>query len=117
MINVSTRLLLYARRVLDSGADELIAAVESGELAVSTAAALVVLPKQEQAQIVAAGTEAAAKARELRGVNKPDQAEGSSPGSFGIVQSLTPGARACTGGDDVSFLWVTWGGSISRSRS
>lgn len=44
-----------AKAVVDNGAPELVAAVDSGEVSVSAGAALAKLPKGEQASIVASG--------------------------------------------------------------
>lgn len=55
MVNVSPRLVIYATRVTKEGCAELIAAVESGELALTPAAVLAGLSKDEQSQAVAGG--------------------------------------------------------------
>ncbi len=56
----------HALKVLRDACAELIAAVESGELAVTPAASLAGLPVEEQAKVVAGGaTEIAVKVREL----------------------------------------------------
>ena len=60
MVNVSPRLVNYAIKVLRDGSGELIAAVESGGLALTPAAVLAGLPKDEQAQAVAGGVKHAA---------------------------------------------------------
>lgn len=66
-VNVSRRLVEYATKVLRDGSDELVAVVESGGLAVSTASILSGLPKDEQAKALAGGAkQAAARAREIR---------------------------------------------------
>jgi hypothetical protein len=66
LVNVSTRLVQYALRILRDGSPELIAAVESGGMAVSKAASLARLPQPEQAQALAAGVPVVpAKARTL----------------------------------------------------
>lgn len=55
LLNVSPRTVRSAKKVLDEGADELIAAVESGAVSVSAAADVATLPKEEQGEIVARG--------------------------------------------------------------
>lgn len=52
MLNVSPRSVGYAGEVIDHGAPELVRAVEQGEVAVSAAAQIVDLPREEQAAIV-----------------------------------------------------------------
>ena len=53
LLNVSTRTVASARKVLDEGAPELVAAVERGAVSVSAAADVAELPKPAQAEIVA----------------------------------------------------------------
>lgn len=55
LLNVSPRTVATAAKVLEQGAPELVAAVESGQVSVSAAADVATLPKQEQAEIVARG--------------------------------------------------------------
>lgn len=67
MLNVSPRTVATAKKVIEDGAEELVEAVERGDVAVSAAAELVVLPKDEQAEIVAAGPDAVREAaKEIR---------------------------------------------------
>ncbi|MBM3274526.1 MAG: S-adenosylmethionine-binding protein [Candidatus Sericytochromatia bacterium] len=67
MLNVSERSVKTAREVQQEAAPELIRAVEAGEVAVSTAAALTELPKEEQAEVVARGEkEILAAAKKIR---------------------------------------------------
>lgn len=67
MLNVSERSVKAARKVQNEGAPELNAAVESGAVAVSAAASVAELPKEEQAAVVAEGPKAVkAKAKEIR---------------------------------------------------
>ncbi|HET6882661.1 MAG TPA: hypothetical protein VFI31_21010 [Pirellulales bacterium] len=54
VLNVSARLVATATRVLAAGDEELIAAVETGLVSVSDAAAILELPKDKQRQAVAA---------------------------------------------------------------
>ncbi len=113
-VNTSPRLVQYAIKVLEHGCGELVAAVESGALAVSTASVLAGLPEEEQKSVVAGGVkEAARKVRELRGgksdVERTAPGPRPSPGCFGVVgveasgtaQSVEPG---------VVLLWVAPGG-------
>lgn len=53
MLGVSRRLVQHARAVAENGSTELVAAVESGELAVSTAAHLAHLPADDQRAVLA----------------------------------------------------------------
>lgn len=55
MLNVSERTVRSARTVIDEGAPELVAAVETGIVSVSAAADVATLPKPQQAEIVARG--------------------------------------------------------------
>ncbi len=54
-VSVSPRSVESASKVLSQGSPELIAAVESGEVAVSTAAEVATLPQFEQREVVAQG--------------------------------------------------------------
>ncbi len=55
LMNVSRGSVFTAQRVEEKGAPELVAAVERGDVAVSTAADVAELPRQQQAEIVAKG--------------------------------------------------------------
>ncbi len=105
VVNVSTRLVTHAIKVLRDGCAELIAAVESGELAVSTAASLVALPSQEQAQVVAGGAkEIAARVRRMRSTPPPSPSPASrSLGTFGVLFEKPAPEHD---GVPVAFLWV-----------
>ena len=111
LVNVSARLISHAIKVLRDGGDNLIAAVESGQLAVSAAATLAGLPKDEQARVVEGGAkEAARRVRELR---TADRAEPALQGRFGVVcvGALEPDAVRQTAGEDpIVFLWLPSGG-------
>jgi N6-adenosine-specific RNA methylase IME4 len=66
-MNVSRRTVMHAASVRDDGVPELAAAVVSGEVAVSAAAAVATLPADEQHEIVARGEdEILRKAAEIR---------------------------------------------------
>ena len=62
MMNVSDKTARFARTVRSTGTPELIAAVESGKVAVSAAAKIAQAPKPEQVVIVAQGPKAVVKA-------------------------------------------------------
>lgn len=67
MLNVSERSVRTAKTVIEQGAPELVAAVESGAVSVSAAATVSELPKDEQAATVAEGPGAVkAKAKAIR---------------------------------------------------
>jgi N6-adenosine-specific RNA methylase IME4 len=67
LVNVSARTVQDAKRVLLGGAPELVAAADAGAVAVSTAAVLTELPKEEQAGLVARGEkEILAAAKKIR---------------------------------------------------
>jgi N6-adenosine-specific RNA methylase IME4/ParB-like chromosome segregation protein Spo0J len=67
LLSVSERTVRTAKAVLEDGAPELIAAVESGEVSVSAAADVATLPVEEQREIVARGeSEILAVANEIR---------------------------------------------------
>ncbi|MBI3693642.1 MAG: ParB N-terminal domain-containing protein [Acidobacteria bacterium] len=110
LVNVSPRLISYAIKVLREGCNELIAAVESGAVAVSPAGVLAGLPEEEQKKVVAGGAkEAARKVRELRAgksrAERPRAAPSPHPslGYFGVI------GRAADS-DGVVLLWVDAGG-------
>lgn len=66
-LQVSERSVSAAKRTVDRGTPELVQAVERGEVAVSTAAVITELPKEEQAEVIAKGEkEILAKAKEIR---------------------------------------------------
>ena len=105
MVNVSRRLVDHAYKVINNGGNELIAAVESGGLAVSVASQLAGLTKPEQAEALAGGAQAAAgRAREVRA-----RKSGTSPGSFGVLGAAAPEATATAPTSGVVFLWVEAG--------
>ena len=98
-INVSTRLVIHAIKVVDHGCPELVATVESGEVAVSTASALAALPADEQAKVAAGGAaEVVRKVRELRSRGAP--APAGSPRHFSLIRVDTHGQ------DPLVVLWV-----------
>jgi len=67
LLNVSVDTGQRARRVLDHGADELVAAVDRGEVAVSVAAEVATQPVKQQREIMARGEkEILAAARKIR---------------------------------------------------
>jgi hypothetical protein len=53
LLNISVDMGQRARNVLDAGANELVAAVDRGEISVSAAAEVSSLPKEKQREIVA----------------------------------------------------------------
>lgn len=76
LLNVSERSVRNARVVLTEGAPELVAAVERGEVAVSTAAVIASAPKSEQVEIVARGErDILAAANEIRAKKREDRRE------------------------------------------
>ncbi len=109
MVNVSPRLVIHAIKVLRDGCAELIAAVDGGVVAVSTAVSLAGLPAEEQAKVVAGGaTEIAARVRQLRHT-ATSSATGSSPRPFGVLyqkSAVEAGAGGVDGGEPVVLLWV-----------
>jgi N6-adenosine-specific RNA methylase IME4/ParB-like chromosome segregation protein Spo0J len=67
MLNVSEKSVRRAKQVTEQGAPELIKAVESGNVAVSTASVITELPKEEQTELVARGEkEILAAAKSIR---------------------------------------------------
>jgi len=111
LVNVSPRLTYHAVKVLQTGCAELIAAVESGALAVSSASALAGLPHEEQKKVVAGGArEAARKIRDLRAGPAPSPRP--SPGQFGVMVSkgAMPHRREKSGSEQIVFLWVAAAG-------
>ena len=78
LLNVSARTVETARQVVNEGAPELIAAVESGAVSVAAAAEVAKLPKAKQKKVVADGKakEVAKKAKEERAAErKAEQAK------------------------------------------
>lgn len=58
MLNVSERSVRTAKKVIDHGAPELVAAVDAGKVSVSAAAEVASLPAEEQEEVVAHGEDA-----------------------------------------------------------
>lgn len=72
---VSRRSIQSAREVLDHGTEELIEAVEKGEVSVSAASVVARLPEDEQERVVSAGTEEVKRvAAEIRQKRSSDAA-------------------------------------------
>lgn len=82
-LNVSERTIKVAKAVVRDGAPELVAAVESGEVAVTAAAEVAKLPEAEQVEIVSKGPgavrEAAKAVRQERTTKPAAPAEPTSP--------------------------------------
>lgn len=75
-MNVSTRSVADAAKVTTQGAPELVEAVRSGKVAVSTAATLAAEPVQIQQEIVARGEkEIVAKAKEIKETKRAERKE------------------------------------------
>ena len=111
LVNVSSRLVSHAAKVMKDGCEELIQAVESGGLAVSTASMLARLPRDEQAQALAGGARhAARKAREIRAGKSAACGAGPSPGRFGVFRVQVSEDNEDSGMNGVVFLWVAAGG-------
>ena len=105
MVNVSARLVAHASKLISDGCDDLVAAVESGELKVSTASALARLPQPEQALLLADGPkQAARRVRELHAL--PD--DGHPRWCFGVVDGSDDGTTAT--------LWVSSDGLAAAIR-
>jgi len=106
-VNVSQRLVSYALKVLKNGCDELIAEVDSGELAVSAACLLTRLPNEELLQQVGGGLRAlTAKVRELRGCKTNPQPDRPALGSFGVWGQNEPQPPHLAVAGPVALLWV-----------
>lgn len=80
-LHVGKESVKRARKVLADGAPELIAAVDHGDVAVSAAAAITDLPKEEQVRVVAEGRvkEEAAKKRKKKERASPEENRGFTP--------------------------------------
>ena len=106
-VNVSPRLIIHALKVVKEGSEQLITAVESGELAVSVASLLARLSSEEQAQVVAQGSRAAArKAREMR-AGSNNAAPGPPSGwGFQIWKVTGQEVRENFDANTVSVIWV-----------
>jgi hypothetical protein len=106
-VNVSARLVQYAIKVLQSGTEQLIAAVEAGDLAVSKASILAALPSHQQALTLAHGPKRAAdEARRITPLPATAATPEPSPGDFGVLpveRSHEPGRAPVRG---FAFLWV-----------
>ena len=109
-VNISPRLVIHASKVIKDGSEELIAAVESGGLAVSAASILTGLPQDEQARAVAGGAkQAAGKAREIRTGKSAASGPRPSPGRFGVFCLERPAEHANCVSDGLVFLWLAAG--------
>lgn len=99
-LRVSRSAVQRARQVMERGAPELVEAVEKGEVSVAAAAKLTELPKEEQREIVAAGTEKVKeKASELRAkpTLRPEPVEDSAlarTACFAFLGALADAARS-----------------------
>lgn len=71
-LNVSTRSVADAAKVIEHGTPELAAAVQTGEVSVSAAATVATLPESEQREAVATGT-VAQKARAIKAEKRPPE--------------------------------------------
>ncbi len=79
-VNVSSRLVGSAEKVLKGGVPELVEAAKQGEVAVTAAADIAELPPEEQAEVVAQGPAAVRdKAAAIRRAKKAEQPQGTSP--------------------------------------
>jgi len=109
-INVSSRLAIHACNVLKHGVPELIAEVDSGDLAVSAASILARLPNEEQLQAVSGGLRAlAAKVRELRGPQSRQRADRPALGCFGVLEKHECETPQVAGTGPVALLWIPAG--------
>lgn len=107
-LHVSERAVRHAAVVQEKAAPELVAAVERGDIPVSTAADLVDLPKARQREIASAGKKAAAKSAKHIRVQK--QAK----------RNRAPAAEAPkqTQHDrDLEFLRSAWSSSCETART
>jgi hypothetical protein len=67
LLNVAPRSVEAGGKVLKEGAPDLVAAVDSGKVSVSAAAAIAGLPREEQEEVLSAGPKAVvSKARDIR---------------------------------------------------
>lgn len=87
MMNTSVRGVERARAVQDSGADELIAAVDAGKVSVSAAAEVAKLPIDEQKSVVEAGEVA------IKGVAKIVREEGASDETLALREAVVEAAK------------------------
>jgi len=94
-VNVSSRLVGSAEKVLKDGVPELAQAVKQGEVAVSAAAEVANLPPEEQAEVIAKGPEAVqGKAAAMRREKKAKKPRGTAPEpSTGNSTAPTSGSR------------------------
>lgn len=79
LVNVSHGSIDNASKVIKHGAPELVAAVEQGKMAVSTAATIAQLPKAEQQRVVASGDKKVITqaAKDVKAVKpKPNSSDG-----------------------------------------
>lgn len=77
IVNVSTRSVENATKVIEKGAPELVQAVEQGKIAVSTAAAITQLPKERQKEVVESNNSSTivAAAKEANEIKKVEKAQ------------------------------------------
>lgn len=106
LLNVSPRSVRRAGEVFDKGAPELIAAVERGEMRLSTAAELTTLPKARQRELVAAGKTAAAKSAHQIRTRKAARA----------MPAPTP-SKETEHDRDLRYLRETWAATCDSART
>lgn len=111
MVNVSPRLAGHGRTVLSHGCPELVAAVDAGLVAASTASELAALPQEEQAKAVAGGVKEIARVvRERRESRAAAPGVQQQPGRrFGLV-GVDRTVHVVAGEDRVALLWVAASG-------
>lgn len=104
LLKVSRRAVQHAGVVQAKAAPELAAAVDRGEIAVSTAAQLVDLPKARQRDIAAAGKKVAAKAAKQIRMRKPPQPISAAP-------------KETEHDRDLRYLRETWAATCESARA
>lgn len=97
MLNVSARTVANARRVVEGGVPELVAAVERGDVAVSAAAQVATLPPEVQADVVATGPE---EVREVAKTVRAHVANNSGNNEWYTPAKFVDAARKAMGGID-----------------
>ncbi len=99
-LNVSTKSVKRATKVLSKGTPELVAAVDAGEVAVSAAAEVVELPDDEQREAIEQGA-VPKKAKEVREKKKAHVAQASGNNEWYTPGRIIELARDVMGGIDI----------------
>lgn len=108
LLHVSPRSVRHAAIVQEQAAPEMVAAVERGEIPVSTAARLVHMPKARQRKIASAGKKNAAKVAKQVRMRRSHQRE---------RQQREPAQKETQHDQDLNWLLQTWERSCETAQA